>query len=282
MPNVRTSAKGGRKTQTDHAPYSCSSDLQLVKRQWPRVTRLLSQEHQTLPSLPRWDPLNQHIDLLSPLSADNDEVLHTRALAYLLDPVRPHGFDTHLLRGLIRRLRGVPNVRERQLNGILRLLGRTEREREIVVIPEYRHLVKGAKKQTYPRTDIWIEIHAGRSSRLIVIENKIEARESDLQLTSYEALAKEWRKKHPSGRPLLIFLTPDGKKPRSGTAGKWVALPYAELAGMLRRTWLAHKSAPGGEWLRLYLASILHQNSRSASRGASQIEFLKSYLGHKR
>ena len=176
----------------------------------------------------------------------------------------------------------MPNVRERQLNGILRLLGRTKREREIVVIPEYRHLVKRAKKQTYPRTDIWIEIHAGRSSRLIVIENKIEARESDLQLTSYEALAKEWRKKHPSGRPLLIFLTPDGKKPRSGTAGKWVALPYAELAGMLRRTWVAHKSAPGGEWLRLYLASILRQNSRSAFRGASQIEFLKSYLGHKR
>ncbi|TLY24652.1 MAG: hypothetical protein E6K63_14675 [Nitrospirae bacterium] len=255
-----------------------SVELRLIQQQWTRVQRKLTEEQNKL-RIPGGDPIYERAELLGPLGADTDEVLHTRALAYLLDPSRPHGFGSALLKRFLLGLRGLPNVRWSQLEGIIRLIRQTKVD--VRVIPERRHLSGLPRRRRYPRTDLWIEIHFGDAARLIVIENKIVARESDQQLRDYERIAHAWCNKHACGEPLLVFLTPGGVVPQSGTRNTWVSVTYARMAGSLRKTCLSHPNAAGFLWGRLYIASILQGilGLRLDRGHAVDLTRLREYLG---
>ena len=84
----------------------------------------------------------------------------------------------------------------------------------------------------------------------MIIENKVGARESDGQLQQYEHIAEQWCGEYADGTPpLLLFLTPQGRNPTSGTSDTWLCLSYAQLASALRKTLRSRPHAPGTGWL---------------------------------
>jgi hypothetical protein len=83
-----------------------SSELQFLKRYWAKVSGPLKKERELLWSrLTPDDPIRQSCDLLSPLRSAGDEVLHTLALSYLIDPEKPHGLRGTSIRQLLLALK---------------------------------------------------------------------------------------------------------------------------------------------------------------------------------
>jgi hypothetical protein len=95
------------------------------------------------------NPILSEIDLFSPIDSSGDERLHTRALAYLLDESKPHGFGTQILRGLLEAMSRGTGARK-----TLSLL--RHKRRDIHVDPEFLYC------------DIWIQIHTRSQAALIM------------------------------------------------------------------------------------------------------------------
>ena len=90
--------------------------------------------------------------------------------------------------------------------------------------------------QSFGRLDIKLYLPHGR---ILIIENKVYAAEGNQQLARYE----DWLKIQPrpqSGEHVLVFLTPEGRKPQTSTAGAVVCLSYRTL----------------GDWLSAILVSL--------------------------
>jgi hypothetical protein len=121
----------------------------------------------------------------------------------------------------------------------------------VVVTSEYRYSVEGSRIRSLARCDIWITLQARKKAALIVIENKIAAREGAGQLGWYEREARKWCKKH-KGRSLLVWLAPEKRNASDG----WANLSYLELASALRKAWRRNLRAVGRPWLGLYIAAI--------------------------
>jgi hypothetical protein len=146
-----------------------------------------------------------------------------------------------------------------------------------MVTPEYHYRVSGFQNKSLARTDIWIETQARKKSAVVVVENKIGAAESDGQLSWYERKVSAWCKARAHNRFLLIFLTPDGRKPSSSESKNWMPLSYLQLAAILRSVWINNKKAEGAGWLALYISSIMRgvlgaDLERQGGISASQIE----------
>jgi len=87
----------------------------------------------------------------------------------------------------------------------------------------------------------------------LVIEAKIDAEEGEKQLALYD----EWIEEHPGPTEVLrVFLTPDGRKAKTSSAG-WQPLTFLELAGILRRASAGLQNKPGYHYLRYYLTGVL-------------------------
>jgi hypothetical protein len=195
------------------------------------------------------DPIHLPIDLLSPIGCTLDEVVHTRALAYLLNPkpAQPHGLGKDVLVAILNKLPHGTGASK-----LLRLLcGQTD----IYVVPEYRWREDGFRDRSVSRCDIWIEIKSRKRAGLLVIENKIGAPDSD-QFRWYEGKARNWCRKHHKAGSLLLYLTRDKRELTSSSNTEWVMFSYLELASALRRVWLERPEASGRAWLALYIASI--------------------------
>ena len=77
--------------QTVQSP---SLELDAIMQYWPKVERESNRKRHCLDRMiPKDDPIRVPVDLLAPLNRLSDETLHTRALAYLLDPSNDHGFE---------------------------------------------------------------------------------------------------------------------------------------------------------------------------------------------
>jgi hypothetical protein len=117
--------------------------------------------------------------------------------------------------------------------------------------------------------DLWLELRVKKRAALIIIENKIWAREGDGQLVSYTKKAEVWKKQH-GGEVLLIFLTRKGEPPSSE---RWVPLSYLNLATSLRKTWRENEAAAGRAWLSSATTpasrSTASMRSRAFEAGAS-------------
>ena len=235
------------------APSIALEELEIA---WPFVQRTIEKRRAQLErSIPLDDPVRAPVDLLGPLRRQADETLHSLALAYLLDPNQPHGLGKLPMLALLRRVKTLPGGRSSGARHALSVLSGARVR--VTVTPEYRHRVEGVRGRHAARADIWIEIRARNHAALVVIENKVNASESESQLTWYERHAKQWRRRvGPHGHPLLLFLTPDGRPATSSLNAKWVSLPYAALAGALRSVWLRGADTDGAAWLRHYLATL--------------------------
>lgn len=257
-----------------------SAELKSVMPSWSLVSRTLDAERERLlRCLPKDDPIRAGSDLLSPLSYDNDEVTHTQAVAYLFDPRKPHGFRCAVLERFIIELRNSVDYRCRKVDDFLRLV--RGKRTDLKVIPERRHLLADTRARKVPKTDIWIEIHTPYPKGLIVIENKISARESERQLEDYERVATDWCRRHRGCAALLVFLTVDGSNPESAGSDRWVSVSYSQLAHVLREVWMQNRQARAASWLELYIASIARNvlGLRVDNTDSVSIARLQEYVG---
>ena len=147
-----------------------SLELVVLKRHWPEVQRKFDKERQQLDCrIPEDDPIRLSVDLLTPLNEMDAERVHTRALAYLLDPSQDHGFRRAVLVAFLEKVQeGAP--RSAAVSHALHLLG--VKSTGVSVTPEYRYDVAGSAKRSNACPDIWIEVRTPRSAALIVIETR--------------------------------------------------------------------------------------------------------------
>jgi len=258
-----------------------SLDLQALQGKWPEIDASLRKERRTvLARIPHDDPIRDTTDLLSPLNSDAGEVLHTLALAYLFSPLRSHGFRRAPLEQFLAAVLKMPEAKGLAASEIITALGSPRTK--VVVIPERRHILANTRLRRIPRTDIWIEVQGRTATWVIVVENKIYSLEQDRQLDEYALHTIEWCKRHAhNSKPVLIFLTPDGRKPTADQKNRWIPVSYASLTGVLRRIWQRNKSARGASWLRLYIASLLHGVLGLTINGNRPLDLvtLRRYLG---
>jgi PD-(D/E)XK nuclease superfamily len=213
---------------------------------WPEVEKQILKKRLKLSKrIAKGDPIRAPVDLLSPLKRATDETIHTRALAYLLNPLEEHGFGKDVLSAVLAKL-----SRSRAVAPVTTLLQKRIR---IDVFSEYHYSTRDSSVRSVARNDIRIELQGDNSAALIIVENKIGAPDGKGQLEDYEAEAREWCKRNRA-RPLLVYLALD--KDEGTRRVNWLNLTYLDLASALRQVWQRRRSAPGRSWLGLYISAI--------------------------
>jgi hypothetical protein len=225
--------------------------LERLDEHWPTLERQILKKRRKLSSeISDDDPIRCPVDLLTPINRILDETTHTRALAYLLNPLEEHGFRKKVMAAVLTQL-----PRRKGAAKFAALL-RQKRTR-VDVVPEYRYSIDGSRTRSLARNDIRIEIRNNKTAALIVIENKIDASIGKGQLEWYEDDARKWCKRNRglNGRSLLVYL---GRSPRETKAAddQWLDLSYLDLASALRKIWRRGRSASGHAWLGLYISAI--------------------------
>ncbi|MFM9967473.1 MAG: PD-(D/E)XK nuclease family protein [Burkholderiales bacterium] len=232
---------------------------------WRRDYQQLLQKY--LAMLPSDDPLRGQVSLFGAMDYGRLETAHTRTLAWLLDK-KEHGFDYQLLEALLRYL----------LNG--RQIHLTQVDQVVSEYSVYRGLARteGGRFDVLARGR-WKEKGKG-VAWLLVIEAKIGAEEGEEQLSQYD----DWLMRHAQQTEVLrVFLTPDGREPRTNSA-KWQTLKFVELASVFRRVSGLHDT-PGYHFLRYYLTGVLREIcgypasiSPDSASPYSLVDYLKSVL----
>jgi hypothetical protein len=190
--------------------------------------------------LPAYHPLRCPISLFGTLDLGLHETAHTRALAWLLDPGKEHGFGDVLLRALLRKVFGKEAAFHLP---------------DVAVTSEFRD------GESRDRIDIhlqgsWIDAHQnGAPERWkIILEAKIRAEEGEAQLARYE------KQVHMDDPHALVFLTTDGRSAVTGSQDgktKWIPLSFKELMALFNNCLPKLERKPGFEFLRLYMAGVL-------------------------
>ncbi len=224
-------------------PGTSGADLQFLASrfdEWRRTTKEFVRTR--LAELSDDDPLCCPISLFRTMDYGRLETAHTRALAWLLDPAREHGFGTTLLAALLRRLSGgdrSDTLRVQRVQSEFQMDGSGGQGRFDV-------LAEGT----------WEE--EGRGGWMLVIEAKVDAWEGKDQLLKYET----WLEANSAGRDVfLAFLTPDGRAPETG-AEEWEPLSFLELVRTFRAAYGGLRQTPGFHFLRFYLAGVLQDVCR--------------------
>jgi hypothetical protein len=215
------------------------SDLAERLRGWR--TRVQDEVQRALRRVPSDDPLRCPISLFGTMDYGRLETAHTNALAWLLDPSKPHGFGDTLLRAVLAwHPEGQDSTR----------LGNTRVSKE--------HYISGVGRLDILAEGDWNNGDTPPVPWLLAIEAKIDAWEGEGQLPKYD----KWLAKHARRRQLLrIFLTADGRLPEGG-GDEWKALSFLELVQILRKPYASLTGSAGFEFLRLYMAAVLQDICR--------------------
>jgi hypothetical protein len=222
-----------------------------------------------LAQLPSDDPLLSPVSLFGTMDYGRLETAHTRALAWLLGD-REHGFRFQLLEALLRHLLERRRIRLTHVDKV-----------------ESEYLVYcGPAPTDSGRIDILAE---GRWEELgnevfwrLVIEAKIDAEESEEQLSQYDDWLEQYSQ--PTEEVLRVFLTPNGREPWT-SSGKWQALSFVDLASVFRRI-SGLQDRPGYHFLRYYLTGVLRDVCRlpvpitsDCENPYAAVDYLQSVLG---
>lgn len=153
--------------------------------------------------------LGRRFNLFEALNITKQEIRHSRFLAYLLDPHEAHGIGDRFLRGLLMAAaEGHPQLPVTRLELSIRDLS------DATVQCERDHF------------DITVQLPS--LGLLFVIENKVDASESNNQLTKYRESAKA---RYPEYKFMGSFLTPDGY---AGDDAHWGTISYTTVATEIR------------------------------------------------
>jgi len=182
------------------------------------------------------EPSGMTVDLLGIAGRERDEVCHTQVIAGLMTASGS----------------GSDDLRVALLRAFLEAAGvHTDDWTDDVI---GKATVTAEEEQTVGKRTIRLDLVVRIGDALVVIENKVDARDAENQLDGYA----NWAKGERAAETLLIYLTPGGVPP-SKLKGKqaWRTMSYSDLATAWRRV-LARttSSGPWVETLRLYLATI--------------------------
>lgn len=196
----------------------------------------INQLSERLERLPEDDPLRCPVSLFGTMDYGRLETAHTRALAWLLDPRKEHGFGSVLIDALLSRISGKSLPTEvRRVEGELPLGGH-------------------GRLDLFVEGD-WIGADGQRNPWALLLEAKIDAWEGDDQLSRYE----RWLDKHALSHgceTFRVFLAPIGRHSDTSTQD-WSSLSFEELAETFRSVLGKLTRTPGYHFLRYYLAGVL-------------------------
>jgi hypothetical protein len=184
-------------------------------------------------------PLATGISLFEVMGFHREEVAHTRTLAWLLDPGKPHGFGSALLEIFLSHLR------ERAGDAGMEALAGMTLGVCLEVEAEHR-LASGRRLDVYVRA-----LSATREPWSLVIEAKVDANEGHRQLSDYHGSVT-------GGRAALVYLTPDGRLPKDQKdVGHWIPVSFAGVASAFLSGARGLVDAPGYPLLKMYLVGLL-------------------------
>ncbi|MDO9270479.1 MAG: PD-(D/E)XK nuclease family protein [Methylobacter sp.] len=173
-----------------------------------KVSRLITE---TAPHVARIEKDHKEkalkFNVFSALGVTRKEVIHSRFLAYLLDPNEHHGQDSIFLNAFLTKI-GIPEIGAKN----------TEQIKRVRVTTEH------STGEALGRMDIVLFCQPGW---LVVIENKVDAGEAAQQLTRY---TKWLDRQQGYNQKKLIFLTPTGHESVTAKAGDYLQLSYLDLA----------------------------------------------------
>ncbi len=193
---------------------------------WHRVMSEMRRQHDRLVSDGLW--ATGPSDFLAIIDQARAENTHSRMLQWLLKPTGRHGLGSGLVRRLVEHSTGEPAPTSLAVREVAFSQWRNDREADLVV---------------------WGEDFT------LVIENKVDATEQPRQCDDLYANFKNEK------APQFLFLTPDGRKPRTATT------PDA-LRAFRTLSWPE---------IRTMIETALDE-SRSASANAVAVEVVRNYL----
>ena len=177
-------------------------------------------------------PLGCTFSLMRPLGLERRETAYTRALAWLLDSRSAHGFGLAPARALWRLLRS----RGVTVHGASDAVHGSAAAAEVVCDAGRLDVVVHLDLRGLDRNPRHVEV---------VIEAKVDAPMSPQQASRYQRAKPNC---------VLVYLSQDPVEIAS-----WHAVSYMDVAIAFARVLKGARRAPGAEWLRLFLASILSE-----------------------
>ena len=172
-------------------------------------------------------------NVFSLLGIETDEVRHTRVLAWLLDARAEHGAGNVFLKTLVDLCGlGLP----------------------VEVLEQYK-----------VRREFWVaesrvDVAVYRWGEFVIyLENKVYAAEGPAQVEREFGDMNRWGEalRVTEGRRFGIFLTPEGREPRSGDARAWRAVSYEEVARRFEELVVRVKTEKGRLLLRDWIEVAL-------------------------
>ena len=137
------------------------------------------------------------------LNIVNAEIRHSNVLAWLLDPNESHNTGDNALKLF---LKSIPSGAESTSGVDLTSLINGSSKIDNIEVRKEEKIPNGK------RIDISILIMSGSKRFLIIIENKIEAKDTKKQLKDYRNWAENKFKE--DYKKIFIYLTPDGEEPK--------------------------------------------------------------------
>lgn len=182
----------------------------------------LTKELRALREDPRLAKLRCHVPPLSLvriLGVERNEVTHTTALAYLLDPISHRNAKT-VMDTLLREISDRPGL-DADIANALHSVAEGPWKRVVV---HREHLF----------IDVVVEFASANGRFVLGIENKIDAGEQSEQLSRYQAALE---RAYPGRMIVLAFLTPTGRAPttaRQADTVPVVSLGYEAVLSAVR------------------------------------------------
>lgn len=169
------------------------------------------------PDLERLEALLDQFNIFEAMGAVNQELRHSDFLAFLMDPVQPHGLGEDFIKGLLQKsLIGVP-------------------PESISITPidlDIWSLDNLQVRREWRNIDILLindNDQTDNQKFVVVIENKVTGGEHSGQLARYRKMVRE---RFTEFKRLGLFLTPEGIEP----SDEWyIPISYDLIADLIKR-----------------------------------------------
>lgn len=162
------------------------------------------------------------------LDIEQNELIHSNFLAWLLDPTAHHGFKDLFVKGLLNKLLHIArneNVQNPDLPTINDVSGWSFEESKVLREKQIEAVLGDVVKNG--RIDILIQNDA--CGFLCVIENKIKSNEHGNQLATYKEGVKKRFPKHK--KRIFVYLSVFGDNPDS----EYIPLSYSEIVELIEQ-----------------------------------------------
>lgn len=192
-----------------------------------------------LKKLPSYDPLLCRVGHFGTLDLGLRETAHTRMIGWLLDPDGDHEFGDILLQVFLQEVFAISCVPELS---------------EVIIECET------VNSETRDRLDICMRGKRLLSNGLIekwlvIVEAKVNADEGEDQCARYEKQCHA--RIASSDQHALVFLTPKGLKPKTGTSAYWEPCTFIRLMAQFRTQLPRLADKHGFHILRHYMTGVL-------------------------